>query len=671
MKLLLSIFVFINLVLVGCSGIKMISPGMEDLYTEKFRNDINMIKKDFSSGRKDIALKKLALMDEKKLLPSERSLKRNLAGVILFSQQEYEKSIFEFNLALASSDSDRRLTSKIYLNLASSYFKLSDNQRAFVALEKADFSLLEGDEFKNYHKLRWTLARELSKAEPALESLIYLYRDHRDSMSLKSQRNFNEMVSLYFSLGESQRLRFIQRFVEKKNFAAGYLAYLDAQNMIAMGRRVESEELISWINDSFEDDQNLMNLVATLKTEFKDISAIDSGVIGVVLPLSGKKGDYGKRALKGIDFAIRKLNKDFEKNGMTNNFKIIVKDSQGSAILGSQLVKELIEKDKVSVVVGGLYTDEAVSQYLEAKKYRTLFISLSQVHTEKMLKDHLLIEIPGSIESQISLLFSDKFLEFFGRNAAIVYPDDEKGRSYLDEFWKLAQQKNVRVNSVSSYDKSKTDHTDTIGKILGLKFKRERQEELELLREVHKLEGKTSIRRIQTLKPEIDFDWIFIPSIPNEAQQIIPTFSYYDAFNLPIVGPPSWRSRSLMRQSRKYGKLYFIASKIPNLSSDFANEYKSVYGKNPNLIEVLGIDAVTVIGKVFSLGNYQERSELDKALGSADFLDGISGSWIKEDGLWFKTMQVMTLHRGRTNKLDMTKKIEEEIKEETKEDSLE
>ena len=224
---------------------------------------------------------------------------------------------------------------------------------------------------------------------------------------------------------------------------------------------------------------------------------------------------------------------------------------------------------------------------------------------------------------------------------------------------------------MSSYDKSKTDHTDTIGKILGLKFKRERQEELELLREVHKLEGKTSIRRIQTLKPEIDFDWIFIPSIPNEAQQIIPTFSYYDAFNLPIVGPPSWRSRSLMRQSRKYGKLYFIASKIPNLSSDFANEYESVYGKNPNLIEVLGIDAVTVIGKVFSLGNYQERSELDKALGSADFLDGISGSWIKEDGLWFKTMQVMTLHRGRTNKLDMTKKIEEEIKEETKEDSLE
>ena len=670
MKLVRNLIILASLFLVGCSGIKMISPGMEDLYTDKFKNDIELIKKDFASGRKEVALKKLSAMDEKTLLPSERAMKRNLAGVILFSQGEYEKSIFEFNLALASSNSDVRLTSKIYLNLASSYFKLSDIEKAYSSIRKSEFSFLEGKEFQNYHLLRLALAKELAKSDVALESLIYLFKDKPDAMSLKAESNFNDLVSMYFSMGESERLRLIQQFANDQVFTAGYLAYLDAQNMIAMGRMSDSDDLISWINDAFEDNQNLLNLVATLKTEFKDVSAINTGVVGVILPLSGKKGEFGKRALKGIDFAIRRLNKQFKANGVDLNVKLVVKDSEGSSVLGAERVKNLIEKDKVSVVIGGLYTDEAVSQFLESKKYRTLFISLSQVHVEKVLKDHLLIEVPGSIESQISLLFSDKFLDFFGRKAGIVYPNDEKGRSYLDEFWKLAEMKSVKVNTVSSYDKTKNDHTDTISKVLGLKFKRERQEELELLREVHKLEGKTSIRRIQTLKPEINFDWIFIPSIPSEAQQIIPTFSYFDAFNLPIVGPPSWRSRSLLKQSRKYGKLYFLASKIPSLSSSFANDYKESYGTNPKLVEMMGIDAVTLIGKVFSLGKYSERSELDKALATEQFLDGVSGSWIKDSGLWLKTMQIMTLYRGRISKLDMTIKREIEEKAEFSEDEV-
>ena len=47
MKLVRNLIILASLFLVGCSGIKMISPGMEDLYTDKFKNDIELIKKKY------------------------------------------------------------------------------------------------------------------------------------------------------------------------------------------------------------------------------------------------------------------------------------------------------------------------------------------------------------------------------------------------------------------------------------------------------------------------------------------------------------------------------------------------------------------------------------------------------------------------------------------------
>ena len=50
-------------------------------------------------------------------------------------------------------------------------------------------------------------------------------------------------------------------------------------------------------------------------------------------------------------------------------------------------------------------------------------------------------------------------------------------------------------------------------------------------------EKNVSVRRVvQKLKPLIDFDWVFVPSAPYNAIQIIPSFNYFDATEL-MIGP--------------------------------------------------------------------------------------------------------------------------------------
>jgi tetratricopeptide (TPR) repeat protein len=639
--------------LIGCGGVSLISRGTEDLYTKKFIAKIERAKGIYSQGNSEEALKQLNLIKEELLLPSERSMKRNLMGVIHFSKGEYEQAIFQFNLGLSSSSLDQKLTAQIHLNLASSYYKLGDIDNTLSTLLLCDFKRLKGKEFSNYHKLRINVAKELGKKRVVTESLMWLLADKKDLVSLKSSSEFSELVAQYFALDQAERLRMVKDFPSENVLISGYLTYLEVEQLHTMARREEAIDLIEWIEDQYDSNQELMAIITNFKSRLENYSALNQFSIGVVLPLSGKKSVFGKRALAGIDHAVRTYN---AKNSNTEGFipiQLHISDSKGSAIVGKRLVKELIEDKNVALLVGGLFSNEAMAEYEVSRRLGTFFISLSQIYVDKTKKDHLLVEIPGSVESQVAVLFSDDFLNTFGRSGAIIYPSTERGMAYVDEFWRKAGEKGVTVQNIHSYDKRSTDHRDTVQKLLGLKFKRERQEELDILKELHELEGSTSIRRIQTLKPEIDFDWTFMPSFPSEALQLIPSFGYYDAFNIPLIGDPSWRSNTVSRESFKLGRLYFLDSDVPRSDSQFASSYSSRYGKRPRLIEILGYEAFEVANNILRTGKYESRAALEGSLKSIPGLNGLTGNWLLEDNIWIKSMNTMSLYRGKTTKMKM------------------
>ncbi|WP_372654690.1 ABC transporter substrate-binding protein [Halobacteriovorax sp.] len=651
------IFTIILFAFSSCTGISLLSGGdPSDLYSEKFLTFITSVKEDYKKGQSEVALKKLKSYQTETLLPTEKALRRNLIGVINFGGKNYEQAIYNFEMALSSSRLDKNLTAQIHLNLASSYYKMGYLDRAFSTLSITEFKNLGAVESKKFHKLNFNIANELEKPSSAMKSLIW-YLSSIDSLSaLKSEVMYEKLMGSFFQLEEKQKRRLLQEFEDEPILVVGYLGYLEAEKLYYKGKKEDAKELLEWVEDRYSNFQEVSLLVANFRFRLENFTKMNPHSIGVILPRTGDKVEFGKRALIGIDNGIRELNSKLKGKPP---FEIFVKDSEGSGVVGAYRVKELVEKNYVSVIIGGLFSSEATKEYLEARKHGVFFISLSQIYLPKEEKNHLLLEIPGSVESLVDNLFSEEMLAHFGKKAAAIYPDSERGRAYIDEFWRKAKIHDVKVTNVKTYDKSKTDHRETIQKLLGLKYKREREEELSIMEDIHSLEKNHSTRRIQNLKPIIDFDWVFIPAFPNEALQIIPSFTYFDAFNLNIIGGPSWRSQALSRESYKLGSLYFVGDDFSIKDNTFVNNFIDRYKIKPRLIEMRAYDAFRVISSVLSDNSPETRDELEMIIRNKENLSGITGAWFLNDGVWLKKMVPLKLKRGKIEQVILEAKSEE------------
>ena len=372
-----------------------------------------------------------------------------------------------------------------------------------------------------------------------------------------------------------------------------------------------------------------------------DNAKIDARYIGIALPLSGDRKSLGERALTGIDVALEELGVDPSKK-----YRVEMKDTQGSAATAAFAVKDLIEVNNVSAVIGGLTPNSATKEYLEAKKHGVLFISLSPVFLPKEEKNHLLIEVPASIESQVNQLFSQKMIAKMGSRPAIIYPKNELGEAYANEFWRRSKKQNLDVTGLISYDRNAVDFRDPVKNLLGIKFTREREEESAVVNDIANLEKNKNIKRLQNLQPQIDFDWIFVPALPKEVVQILPNFNYFDAFNLNYVGVPSWRSELMTNEGYRYGNVFFMDEPIGPNETPFTQKFMIKFQKQPKFVETIAYDSLKIISNIIEAEPAMaSRQDLDLALAKKASIQGESGLWKLDEDIWVKDMTTFKIKR--------------------------
>ena len=626
----------------GCAGVKVIRGSRNDLYRSKFLKHISKIRTRHNKGYLESSLRKLKAINPKTLWKSEKIMRRNLIGEIFFSKGQYEKAIYHFNLAINRSPRDESLASKIYLNLARSYLKMGLMEKSLNTLKLSNHHVLLIKDAKIRHQLMYKLSQEAGYEDQAIISLGFYLRDKKNIDDLQSDPYFEYLLSSFKKLSQSEKWNFLERFEGENLLSIAYLAYLEMEALYYKGSKSDAMDILEWIDGRF-DHEEILDLVQSTRFRFENYAQMDPDAIGVLLPLSGKQKRFGHRALLGIDNGLRELGKN------PRNFRIFIRDSKGSGVVGAFQIRQLIAKHHVSAIIGGLFSSEAVKEYQEARKQGVFFISLSPIYLPKNQKNHLLLEVPGSVESQLHKLFSSQVLDAFGRRVAIIHPKGPRGDAYLNEFWRLANEESVQVTSIHSYDKGKTDHRGPVQNLLGLKFTRLRQEEFDILSDIYSLQNQ-SIRRIQILKPQIDFDWVFLPALPKDAVQIIPSFNYFDAFDLKFIGDPSWRSQALSKQNKKSGQLFFIGDNILSGKSKFSKSFFSRYKRWPKIIEMRAYDGLTVLRDLLKNNRISSREDLNRYIKSQSSLEGITGKWKLKDNIWIKEMIPLTIVRGKVQR---------------------
>lgn len=634
----------------ACSGVKMITPERKvaenvdtsKLYQQNFLQKINAAKEKVRQGKVDIALNDLSSMSEEGLNSAERATRKNLIGVINFSKKNYEIAAKNFEEASALTKEDPGLEAQVLLNLGSSYYKLNQNEKALATLSQANYKNLQDSEAKKFHQLYALLSQQLGKKEQSLSALIRSLEDKKTISELKAESRYSQIEEQYTKLSDSERIRLLEEFDQEKNLAVAYLAYREAEVAFREGDKDKVKDFNDWIEKRYGNNAEIMGLVKGLGIRnLNNTVKIDMRTIGIALPLSGDTKSLGERAMAGIDIAMENLSTDPLKK-----YKLEIRDTKGNPATGAFAVKDLIEQNNVAAVIGGLNPQEATKEYLEARKYGVLYISLSKVLLPKEEKNHLLIEVPGSIESQVNHLFSGAMLKKIGSRPAIIYPKTEMGEAYANEFWRQSKKNNFDVTGLISFEPNTTDYREPVKNILGIKFTREREEEQAIVNDIAHLESKKSVKRLQNLQPQIDFDWIFVPALPREVVQILPNFNYFDAFNLNYVGVPSWRSELMLNEGYRYGNVYFMDEAINRGETNFTQKFSQKFKKQPNIVETIAYDSLKILSDLIeSEGSMQTRQDLDVALTKKNQLESENGKWVLVDDIWLKDMSTFRIRR--------------------------
>lgn len=590
-----------------------------------------------------LAITKLSELNDNVISPLEKSIKYNLRGVAFFNMAEVEKSLANFEISEKYCPKDTILYSQVMLNMASADYKLNRYDDLKARLKLIDKASLSEAEQKKYYQLALAQGTKTEDDSLIVSSSLHLLQEAKSIDDVQKSNLYNQLTLSFKKLSDGQKIGLLDEFNNKNNIAVAHLAQIEAEQRYVSGDKSGAKDVINWLESEYNNDE-VQKFTSDFKQRLDNASEISLANVGLVLPLSGEKASFGQRALSGIDTGLKVME-------LSENIKIHSKDSVDSPAKGAEAVSELIREQNVSLIIGGLFPDSAKAEYLEARKYGVLYISLSQINLPKEDKNQHLIEVQGSIESQVEALLSDEMIKKFGSRLGVIYPENEGGKAYVEEIWRKAEGKSLQVTSIASFPKNTHDYRNTSQIFLGLKYPRERSEELKILEDVYALE-KSSIRRVQTLPPVLDFDWVFLATYPHEATQLIPTLAYYDANRIKIIGGPSWVSKSIVKEQKNLGTLYFVGDDPKDINHDMLNKFQQSYGKPATLIEILALDAMKIGTEALrATSNASSRDDFDSRLKSRGQLDGLASKWIYQEGVWLKKMNAMTITRGEIVKL--------------------
>ncbi|MDA8793942.1 hypothetical protein N9N67_11895 [Bacteriovoracaceae bacterium] len=624
-----------TLFLISCSGIQMIDTN--HLYRKEFTQKLEAIKKIYLRGDSDRALFELNALEDDSLNKNEQAAKYNLSGVINFSQKKFQIALDHLNKALDKSKEDAKLVSQINLNLGSTYYKLNKFEQAYSSLQAADTEKLSESEQGKYYQLKLILSQQLGYKDEAVLSSIMLLKNADSFEKIKESNYSTVLTTLYKSLDPVQRQKVFSTIENEKWPVVAYVAKMEANDRYFKGRREASGEMIKFLKDNFFDLPEVEQFLSNYETRLKSLYKIELNNVGVVLPFKGKKKNFSNKVLLALDTFL-KTNK--------SDLQFFIKDNYANPIVSSEVIHELALEKNVSVIIGGLFSDTATEEYLTCKKLGIFYISLSQIHLPKSEKNHLLLEIPGSVQSIVDYLSKPRSLNILGPRVAVFYPNTERGRSFVNAFWQQSKDTGIQLSIFGKYPKNMANYLESIKDFLGVSFKREREEELSMWKDIYALDSKGPIRRTQSIPPIIEFDWVFLPSYPPEALQIIPSFYYFDAKKVKFVGDMSWYNKKMLKEQKNWGPVYFTGLDPNKYSSKLKSDFNRIHKRLPSLIEVISYEAVSITASMIKNLKIENREEFESEILGRAQIKGLTSQWDNKDKLWIKNLKLLKMQQG-------------------------
>jgi ABC-type branched-subunit amino acid transport system substrate-binding protein len=426
--------------------------------------------------------------------------------------------------------------------------------------------------------------------------------------------------------------------------AAGYLFFQLGLNKAGEGAYDDAVWHLTRFQEQFAEHPSVP-LAAELVAQLADKVVFDRYAIGCLLPLSGPYQPFGTRALDGVQMAFH----DIQQIQPGLPVRLVVRDTASDPQEAAAAMTALAEA-QVAGVIGPIASAESAAEV--AQEARIPIMLLSQHEGLSDIGDYVFrYFITSRMQANALAAFATQTLQM--QRFAILYPEENYGRTFRDHFWEAVYREGGQVVALESYDPQQTDFAAAIKKLVGTHYKvlwdlKNQREGLDLLGPLEAIPGYTPpdpeeavVETVRTrrrrdpeeeaFKPVVDFEALFIPDAPKMIGLVAPQLAYHDVVNTALLGTNLWFSTKLLDAAGEYvqGAIlttgFFPASQNPKVRQ-FATRFESIYGRPPGFIEAIAYDAARVMLTTVLHPDAWLRAGIRHHLLNLEAVDAVTGS---------------------------------------------
>jgi len=329
-------------------------------------------------------------------------------------------------------------------------------------------------------------------------------------------------------------------------------------------------------------------VTSTAPSSSKTVSG-ENYKIGVILPLTGKYSLYGGSTLHGIECGAG----IFAPCDGLIKAELVIKDDEGISEKAVQAVEDLVNIDKVSIIIGPLSSSSIGAAAGKAQELGIPLISLSQKEGITSLGDNI-FSVALTAELQVKQVaewaVKTKKLKTF----AAVYPNNPYGTLCKDLFINAVKDLGGRVLLIDKYGESSPD--------LGGIFR----------------------------KSEQKFDAIFIPDSYRAVAYISSVMAAEGIENVQFLGINRWNNEALIEQSGDLiqGAVFVDGFFEKNQNRDtrvFVSSFEGAYALKPTILEAQAFDAARLASRALLATGGAHAADVKAELSAGSETEGSTG----------------------------------------------
>lgn len=573
----------------------------------------------------------LAMYSESPLAPSAM-LK---IGAIHVAEGEYEtaRSVY---LQMIAAYPQSRLIGEAHILLLSTYYQEGEYQQVVDNAAIIDDVQLSPEERIRKNAIVGDAYLALGEYAAATHIYFNLFKDVSASEQSRLIRKIEtaaahlapDKIAEYYGQTDDERLK-------------GILLYLQGTALAAESRFEEAINTLTEFVDCYPEDERAPD-ARFLIERYTSSGAFRPYTIGCLLPLSGKYQTFGMNALKGIESAMGRFGEQYP----DTEVRIVIRDTGADPLKAAAYVRELVEEEKVAVIIGPILTAQAAA--LAAQELQAPIITFSQKNNIVEIGDYVFRHFLTP-EMQVDTIVDYAMIDLGLRRFAILYPNEKYGETFMHLFWDAVVDKGGTVVGVENYEKTQADFAAPIKKLVGLYYKvpQALQGMIETYKgypvppgpnlfgtppvvEPDEMPDEKAEKEQEAPEPIVDFDAVFIPDGPEKANLLLPQLTYYDVVDVYLFGTNLWHSDELIRTADQHvqgailPEIFFDKSENA-IVKDFVRYFGATFGEPPGFLEAITYDTAMMIFQIMRQPHIRFRATIKNALVDMPGYHGVTG----------------------------------------------